>query len=189
VAQASCYRPGFVQFNGHTYRVLNKGRSWADAKAAAESQTCAGVQGHLVDINSADEQDFLHNTLHAVGWTGGHRGDESHWEWSDETNFHTTDEHGAHGSAEGGAYTNWHNDEPNNYGGNEECLEIYDDGTWNDVTCDSSKPAIAEWDGVWDIPSGNLEFRVAAERVSENSLQPRFERLRRKLRPSHRRHV
>ena len=31
-------------------------------------------------------------------------------------------------------YTNWYSGEPNNHGGNEECLHMRD-GKWNDIKC------------------------------------------------------
>ena len=48
-------------------------------------------------------------------------------------------------------YENWSTDEPNNWEGSEgeDCVEMYDNGYWNDVSCYSSKPFLCE-------PIGNL---------------------------------
>lgn len=51
-------------------------------------------------------------------------------------------------------YRNWASDEPNDSGGDEECAEIYDDGSWNDIPCDDSTvhhPGLCEYgDGTYD---------------------------------------
>lgn len=179
------------------YRFMKKPRSWADAKAAAESVTCVGVTGHLVNIGSAEENEFVHGLAQGASvWTGGHRQHESpHWEWSDENEYHTGINEGENVE---GMYNNWDSGEPNNNhdntGADEECMYLYgkQSATWNDANCDLSLAAVVEFDGEWDLPA-DLSFRAKADVVqsamaSESSLQPRFERLRRKLAPSsHRR--
>ena len=41
-------------------------------------------------------------------------------------------------------YSNWAGGEPNNYGGNEDLVELYSGGAWNDIG-DTTRPFIGEW--------------------------------------------
>ena len=41
-------------------------------------------------------------------------------------------------------YTNWKNNEPNNSNGNEDCMEVRENGEWNDVACNYTIPYICE---------------------------------------------
>lgn len=42
-------------------------------------------------------------------------------------------------------YTNWANEEPNNAGGKEDCIEIYLDGKWNDRSCTERRLIVCEF--------------------------------------------
>ena len=42
-------------------------------------------------------------------------------------------------------YTNWSTGEPNDIG-NEDCLVMYADGTWNDQSCEITSPVVCECD-------------------------------------------
>ena len=57
-----------------------------------------------------------------VFWTGGKRSAtcSTEWVWSDGTPLN---------------FTGWDSDEPNNINGNEDCINISSDGTWNDMPC------------------------------------------------------
>lgn len=41
-------------------------------------------------------------------------------------------------------YTNWKDNEPNNSNGNEGCMEVRENGEWNDVACNYTIPYICE---------------------------------------------
>ena len=41
-------------------------------------------------------------------------------------------------------YTNWSPSNPDNQGGNERCVEVYRDGFWNDLICNTRIPYICE---------------------------------------------
>ncbi|XP_042315905.1 pulmonary surfactant-associated protein D-like [Sceloporus undulatus] len=42
-------------------------------------------------------------------------------------------------------HTNWANEEPNNAGGKEDCIEIYLDGKWNDRSCSERRLIVCEF--------------------------------------------
>ncbi|XP_037021657.2 pulmonary surfactant-associated protein D-like isoform X1 [Artibeus jamaicensis] len=42
-------------------------------------------------------------------------------------------------------YSNWNSGEPNNSGGEEDCVEIYDNGKWNDKSCGERRLVICEF--------------------------------------------
>ena len=41
-------------------------------------------------------------------------------------------------------YTNWKEDEPNDFDGKEDCMEVRENGEWNDVCCSNPLPYICE---------------------------------------------
>lgn len=120
--------------NGHYYDVINTspGVNWATANSAASALSFMGVQGHLVTITTAQENQFLTSTFGAGAlhfhWTGGLQPAGSTepgggWSWVTGEPF---------------AFNNWWPGEPNNSGGIENRI-IFDHGTtangksWNDL--------------------------------------------------------
>jgi Lectin C-type domain len=87
--------PASVQHNGHLYAhvVHVHGKTWDQAREAAQDQTCCGgAQGHLVIINDADERDFVQAMVSpavaAYGWIGlADVETEGTYVWVDETPF------------------------------------------------------------------------------------------------------
>ena len=62
-------------------------------------------------------------------WVGGQFADAS-WEWIDQSAW---------------TYFNWNPGEPNNHeGGEEDCLEVYTNGKWNDDVCDKELPSLCQ---------------------------------------------
>lgn len=80
-------------FNGHTYGIYSGTTpfSWTDAR-----DMCEELGGHLVSINSEEEQDFLKylaltsTSSKGLYWLGGYRNidDQYNWYWCDGTKFH-----------------------------------------------------------------------------------------------------
>ena len=128
---------GWVEFDGHYYRLATTDQTWTDASAEASS-----LGGYLVAINTAPEQDFLETTF-LVGsldaravWMGAtDSASEGTFVWSSGESF--------------GGYLNWHPGEPNDAGAGEDygCMNWHRDrsdgsdpkGTWND--CDNNGTA------------------------------------------------
>jgi hypothetical protein len=123
--------------NGHYYQIISAaGISWSDANTDAEAMEYSGSQGHLVTISSADEniwltENFGPDNLH-LHWIGGFQPPGSiepdgGWKWV---------------NGEPWGFNNWWPPaEPNNLGGNENCVK-FDHGlttsgkSWNDADCE-----------------------------------------------------
>ncbi|XP_077970679.1 uncharacterized protein LOC144425162 [Styela clava] len=114
------YDPGgqFLCYHFNPYKI----RDWQDAQLY-----CYNLGGDLLSINSMHEQYYV--TAHVTGlvsasalWIGANAMDKSAgWKWTDGRPFN---------------YKYWHSGEPNNWTGDEECVEMYTyDGTWNDNPC------------------------------------------------------
>ena len=113
--------------NGHYYGLVSGGITWASAKTAAEALRYGGSQGHLVTVGSAEEHQFLTNTL-LVGqalrlWIGlTDAGTEGNFRWV---------------TGEPRTFTAWNTNQPDNSSGNEHYVEmIFQGGTswlWNDI--------------------------------------------------------
>ena len=100
------------------YTLMNNALSWSDASAA-----CLAAGQHLASVHSAAENALLLTA--AAGntvWIGGtDAACEGAWKWSP--------------SGTPLSYTNWNGGEPNDYGGNEDCLRVSSWGSWNDRMC------------------------------------------------------
>ncbi|MCE2880994.1 MAG: hypothetical protein LW636_01350 [Planctomycetaceae bacterium] len=105
---------------GTRYVALN-GTSWTASEALAQQ-----IGGHLVSINTPDEQEFVWQNFGNLGgvdrriWIGFNDvATEGAWQWSDGT---------------AGKYTNWNAGEPNNSGLIEDYAEMLGStGKWNDI--------------------------------------------------------
>lgn len=141
--------PALWSDNGHYYEAVSvpSGITWDDAKAASESMTYMGMQGHLATITSQAENDFIVQALGGPFFLNGYflggfqpAGSPEpggNWQWV---------------TGEAWEFTNWAMGEPNNeYSGgailhpsgnwgniSEEVLHFYHgQGQWNDVPHDS----------------------------------------------------
>jgi len=121
---------GMRYWNGHYYLLVPDWvGSWTAAREAASARTSRGLQGRLATIESRSENEFLAREVSKVGtdcyWIGGHQPEAGAsptdgWLWITGEPF---------------GYTNWdvERDQPDDFGGNENCLEFHRDGTWNDL--------------------------------------------------------
>jgi gliding motility-associated-like protein len=101
--------------------------------SGSQAQTFAQTLGaNLVSIQSQGENDCIVSSLVNLGlnsindviWIGfNDEAQEGTFGWYDQSTV---------------SFTNWNTGEPNDAGGNEDCTQIYPDGFWNDLPCNSS---------------------------------------------------
>ena len=133
----------------NSYYFINLNRTdWATAKNQAESAVFRGVSGHLANITSKTENDFVAALLgtktsnwdrdHA--WFGARSSEWPQFKFvaGPEANQSLT-------------YTSWYPGEPNRFAGsNEDFAVIRPDGTWNDYCCG----------GLWSVIEFQLPERI-----------------------------
>lgn len=83
---------------------------------------------NLISVESAAENECIMNELNRLGeggviWIGFGRDISGNFSWYDQAPV---------------TYTNWAPGEPNNAGGDEACTQIYPDGQWNDLNCNTA---------------------------------------------------
>lgn len=101
--------------NGNYYDYVPSSLTWQQAKAAAESTTFLGMNGHLATVTSSDENSFINTTFNTgvsmnFAWIGGWEpNDDGVWRWA------VGPESGIQFS-----YSNWGGIEPNDFKANED---------------------------------------------------------------------
>ncbi len=109
---------GSKEFNGHYYKAIDDADSYSQSRAES---VCAEMGGHLVSIESQEEQDFVNGILGSKDnyWIGLVR-DGSSWRWTDGTEF---------------SFTQWDDNQPDNYENSEDAVRLaardIDFGEWS----------------------------------------------------------
>ncbi|MBO4901537.1 MAG: hypothetical protein J5518_01905 [Lachnospiraceae bacterium] len=146
-----------VEFNGHSYKYIDTAVSWTEAH-----DLCNSLGGHLVSINSPEEQEFIENEFNGLMvWIGAYNngaygGDKNDWRW-------VTDEEWS--------YTNFADGEPSNSSGEEWFGCIWTDMKWNDLR--EGDPGsrlsgfICEFDDRPDVFEGGEIVAAAPEEVAK----------------------
>lgn len=90
---------------------------------------CRSKGADLIKISSLEENQFVQKD--GGWWLGLHRDaiNKNIFKWND-------------GSLSKTAFTNWSPGEPNNV--DEECVEYYSNGEWNDIPCHVLKGTVCE---------------------------------------------
>lgn len=124
--------------NGHYYELMPSPLTWFDASVnAANSNFIIGnieVPGHLVTINSVEEQQFINTQLllqNEEVWIGGIRNEQQEFEWITDEPF------------EG---LNWRDGEPNGVDNGEHNILLNDTGEWNDAPGHIQRMFIVEFE-------------------------------------------
>lgn len=117
--------PANTTTDGHRYEIINTRVTWEQAK-----DYCLERGGHLATVTSPDEYQMIVNLANKserkVLWLGAVKGADQSFKWV---------------TGESVTYTNWLAGEPNNEGGNENCLVMFDvqgGWVWADVPNDLS---------------------------------------------------
>ncbi|KAK7494791.1 hypothetical protein BaRGS_00013918 [Batillaria attramentaria] len=115
---------GWTFYGDSCYIYINDAYTWFDAEVE-----CRVLQGHLAEIHSAAENNYLANMVRSHGgsavWIGLEDfAIEGEFVWS--TTRKTPD------------YTSWLPGQPSNSGGHEDCVELRAGGSWNDAHCVSN---------------------------------------------------
>lgn len=118
---ANQYKPFSFTCGEHSYELYNDLLTWEEAKTK-----CEELGGHLVTINSQEEQSAIESALNNAGRSDFFIGGQ------------TVNGHPTWITGELFEYTNWSDGEPNNgREGTENVYQIYLNGLWND--CYNSK--------------------------------------------------
>uniref|UniRef100_A0A0B7B8E9 C-type lectin domain-containing protein n=1 Tax=Arion vulgaris TaxID=1028688 RepID=A0A0B7B8E9_9EUPU len=124
---------GWREFKGYCYSFNREPLPWASAYAF-----CNSIGARLAEIDGAERDQWLIAQLDQLNFSQTFVGLTRRIrlvEWLWEPSLRNT-----------AKYSNWNPGEPNNYGLNEECLEIKFSARkgWNDIYCGESRPYICE---------------------------------------------
>ncbi len=155
--------------------------SWAAANTAAQSATLieppgvvgvSGVTGHLANITSQIENDFVNALAPGNAWIGGSDAAvEGEWRWTSGPESGQQFWQGAAaGTTVGGSYARWGVGEPNN-SGTEDHVHMRADGFWNDQNAGTVYNYIIEWDESLFVTATDAKLVSRAEQYATQYLQ------------------
>ena len=140
---ASQYIPAYkTNYNGHEYWYFENRVDWQTAK-----KICEAKGGYLAIPNNADENAMI---------IAGLKNTSNAWAWIGITDIA---QEGIWKDVKGNViqYTNWSSPQPDNYGGREDYVHMYEDGTWNDANCGcnccNNVGFVCEFDDLQTVPS------------------------------------
>ncbi|XP_015997561.2 C-type lectin domain family 10 member A isoform X1 [Rousettus aegyptiacus] len=120
--QNTCCAVNWLEHEGSCYWFSRTGKPWSEAE-----KYCQLENGHLVVINSREEQNFLEKHIRYSNTWIGLTDPEGVWKWVDGTDYETNFK-----NWEPGQPDDWHGHE---LGGGEDCAHLRPTGEWNDDVC------------------------------------------------------
>lgn len=112
--------------NGICYAYVDLIRTWASAQSY-----CADIGGYLAEPKTKEQNSYIKSISHGkFVWLGA-------TDIVSENVFRWSTSGGSDLLAEN-TYSNWYPGEPNNQGGNEDCMHMMTKGQWNDLPCDQT---------------------------------------------------
>ena len=161
---------------GKFYKAVNTLTYWSTAQTSAEGTVLAGVNGQLVIIRSAAENEIVWNLAKPIGDSvyigASDQTTEGSWYWqsggSDADQFWS----GAiTGTNIDGSYTNWNVTQPNDLGGAEDVARLDSgDGLWYDTTITGPNQHYyaVEWDADTVLDSTqSLTYSIVSQTVPD----------------------
>jgi len=142
----------FSAETGKFYEYVDTGKDWATALADAQTSTLNGVNGNLIAINSATENQIVVDILNKHGgpqvWlAASDEGVEGEWRWYDAG---SANELFWKGDGDGyninDAYENWGASNPNDASGQDYAKLFASTGDWDDVNGTGLQKSIIEYD-------------------------------------------
>ncbi len=158
---------------GKFYKPVNTSTGFTTAQSTAETTDLNGVNGQLVTIRSAAENELVTSLAASLGgdvWLGCTDATvEGEWRWidggSEADQFWSG---GTGGYATGGAYANWESGaQPNNFGGAQNVAKIDPaTGMWADEEAGDAYHIVVEWnaDDVLDA-TNPLTYSIQSQTV------------------------
>lgn len=147
--------PGVV-FNAETnsfYQYVTSNVTQTAALAAAQGTNLSGLAGHLVNITSQVENDYIGTLVTADTWIGASdENGEGTWQWQGGAEAGINFWNGtAGGSAPSSMYESWNGGEPNDFSSGEDYAEFINGSElWNDNGGPSNSATtnhyVIEWD-------------------------------------------
>ena len=139
---------GWAMFKNGCYKFNLEEKDWDEAE-----NTCNQENGHLTSVLSNEEVNFIRclqdpAAIHKT-WIGAKRIGNG-FEWSDGKGFE---------------FENWRTGQPNNQGGQENCIEVDSDpgqsshDQWNDVPCSNKRNFVCKKNPVGGMQSVNVYLR------------------------------
>ena len=137
----------YSEDTGSFYQLVTAGALKATAAANANATLINGVGGHLVNITSQTEQDFVETLIVSDTWIGGSdAGVEGEWVWEEGAEAGT--QFSQVGTAVNNLYTNWSGGEPNDDGAPSDDVRLLTNGLWADRSGTSfNYDYLIEWEG------------------------------------------
>ncbi len=135
--------PDAKEFQGHYYKVIRTLMTWHVA-----GRECEKMGGHLVRIESPQEQQFVHELTGKSGihWIdGSDEFQEGQWVWGNGTKI---------------AYANWDRGQPNNAKKIQHSMVIVESGKWGDDPSSYRYHFVCEWDGVYCNPTPKRSAKI-----------------------------